>query len=118
MAEWTVFRGTPDAEQARRDHELTLASSRQTRQIDSEWLKSLCLDAGAADVGLVEFGREALGGENDNAHRLFPRVRTLVSIVTMSNPDAIRSVSRATANLDGSQTTSSSTKSRTGSCAL
>ena len=62
-------------------------------------LKSLCRDAGAADVGLVEYGREALAGENANAHRLFPRVRTLVSIVTMSNPDAIRSVSRATANL-------------------
>jgi ferredoxin len=99
MAEWTVFRGTPDAEQARRDHELTLASSRLTRRIDSQWLKSLCRDAGAADVGLVEFGREALGGENANAHRLFPRVRTLISIVSMSNPDAIRSVSRATANL-------------------
>jgi ferredoxin len=99
VAEWTVFRGTPDAEQARRDHELTLASSRQTRQIGSQWLKSLCRDAGASDVGLVEFGRVALGGENDNAHRLFPRVRTLVAIVTMSNPDAIRSVSRATANL-------------------
>jgi ferredoxin len=99
MAEWTVFRGTPDAEQARRDHELTLASPRQIRQIDSQWLKSLCREAGAADVGLVELGREALGGENANAQRLFPRVRTLVSIVTMSNPDAIRSVSRATANL-------------------
>ena len=63
------------------------------------WLRQLCRDAGAADVGLVEIDRPALGEEAANARRLFPRVRTLVSLVTMSNPDAIRSVSRATANV-------------------
>ena len=99
MAEWTVFRGTAEAEQVRRDHELALAAPHETRQVDSHWLKSLCRDAGAADVGLVEYRpRRPRRGERQRSAPV-PRVRTLVSIVTMTNPDAIRSVSRATANV-------------------
>jgi ferredoxin len=36
--------------------------------------------------------------ENDNARRLFPSVKALISLVGISNRDAIRSTSRATAN--------------------
>ncbi|MEQ1702403.1 MAG: 4Fe-4S binding protein [Ilumatobacteraceae bacterium] len=99
MSDWRVFRGTDEAEAGRRAHELALASPRQHTSVTAAWLKDVCRAAGAADVGLVEVDRQALGGETANATRLFPRTRTLVSIVTMSNPDAIRSQSRATANL-------------------
>ena len=99
MDAWGVFRRTDEAEQARRADEHGRATVREHRSVSADWLKQLCLDAGAADVGLVEIGRVGLGGESDNARRLFPRVRTLVAIVTSSNPDAIRSLSKATANL-------------------
>jgi ferredoxin len=98
MSTFEVFRGSASAEQARRAHEEALAAHRRTATVDAEWLRQLCRDAGAADVGLVEIDRPGLGEEADNARRIFPRVRTLVALVTMSNPDAIRSVSRATAN--------------------
>ena len=56
------------------------------------------LPGGGARVGFVEIGREGLGGENDNARRMFPDVKALISLVGISNRDAIRSTSRATAN--------------------
>lgn len=96
---WTIFRGTPEAEQARRDHEAALASAPTRRTVTHEWLRDVCLEAGAGDAGTVEIDREELGDERDHARRIFPHTRTLLSIVTSSNPDAIRSVSRATANL-------------------
>jgi len=99
VPQWSVFRGSPEAEASRRALEASLARLPQRRTVKREWLRQLCLDAGADDVGLVEIDRPALGGERDNAIRLFPATRTLLSLVTTSNPAAIRSVSRATANL-------------------
>jgi ferredoxin len=69
------------------------------QHLDRDWLRQICLDAGAADVGFVEVDRPALGGETANAQRIFSGVRTLISIVTVSNPEAIRSLSRSTANM-------------------
>jgi ferredoxin len=96
---WDIFRGTEEAEQRRRDHEASLAAPRTIQTLDRAWLRGLCLAAGAADVGFVEVERPALGGETANAKRIFRDVRTLISIVTVSNPEAIRSLSRATANM-------------------
>jgi ferredoxin len=101
VSDWQIFRGEPEAEARRRAFEATLATvpDDPPKAVDAQWLRQLCLDAGAGDVGFVEIDRAALGGERANALRLFPATRTLVSLVTMSNPDAIRSESRATANL-------------------
>jgi epoxyqueuosine reductase len=93
-----VFRGTPEAEAARRAHEATVAPPAPPPLLEADWLRQLCLDAGAADVGFVEVGRPALGAETDNARRVFPAVSTLISLVGVSNREAIRSTSRATAN--------------------
>jgi ferredoxin len=98
MSTFEIYRGTPAAEATRRAHEESLAAQRRTVTLDGACLRQLCLDAGAADVGLVEIDRPGLGDEATNARRIFPRVRTLVALVTMSNPEAIRSVSRPTAN--------------------
>jgi len=98
MAEFSVFRGSATVEAARRRHEVGLAAERPRRTLESAWLKQVCLDAGAADVGLVELDRPALGDERARAERLFPRTQTLISIVTVSNAEAIRSESRAVAN--------------------
>lgn len=99
MREWGIFRGEPDVEERRRDHEFRLAEPRRPPTLATDDLRRLCLDAGAHDVGFVEIDRPALGAEADHARRIFARTQTLISLVTTSNPDAIRSVSRATANL-------------------
>ncbi len=53
VPEWSVFRGSPEAEALRRASEASLARLPQLRTVVREWLRQLCLDAGADDVGLV-----------------------------------------------------------------
>jgi ferredoxin len=93
-----IFRGDAEAEAARRAYEAKLPLPPRRERVEASWLRELCLQAGADDVGFVDIGRAALGAENDNARRLFPAVRALISLVGISNRDAIRSTSRATAN--------------------
>jgi ferredoxin len=99
-----VFRGTEAAEADRRAHEASLAQPWRTQALDATWLREIIRSAGADDAGFVEIDRPDLGDESANARRIFPRTQTLISIVSVSNPEAIRSVSRATANLAWHQT--------------
>jgi ferredoxin len=94
----SIFRGTPEAEEARRAHEAALTDTPRPQELSQEWLHRLCLESGADDAGFVELGRPELGEENEHARRLFPATATLISLVAVTNRDAIRSVSRATAN--------------------
>ena len=93
-----IFRGTGEAEAARRAYEASLPIPPRRERVEAGWLRELCLRAGADDVGFVDIGRAALGAESDNARRLFPAVRALICLAGISNRDAIRSTSRATAN--------------------
>lgn len=93
-----IFRGTDEAEAARRAYEASLPLPERRSLIEADWLRELCLESGADDVGFVDIGRAALGAENNNARRLFPDVKSLICLVGVSNRDAIRSPSRATAN--------------------
>src|SRR5947199_1889447 len=66
--------------------------------LDAEWLRQLCLDAGADDVGFVEADRPALAGEHPHIQRAFPRTRSLISFVLRMNRDNVRSPARSVAN--------------------
>src|SRR5262249_31830843 len=67
--------------------------------LDADWLRQLCREAGADDVGLVEIGRPALDDQRDDLLRFFPPVKTLVSFVCRMNCEPIRSPARSVANL-------------------
>jgi ferredoxin len=69
-------------------------------KLDANWLRQLCRDAGADDVGLVEIGRPALDDQRDDILRFFPGTRTLVSFVCRMNREPIRSTARSVANLE------------------
>ena len=43
--------------------------------LDAAWLKQLCRDCGADDVGLVEIGRPALDDQRDEVLRVLSRQR-------------------------------------------
>ncbi len=62
-------------------------------------LRALCLELGAGDAGFVEVERPGLADELPHARRLFPDARTYVALVRTTNPDAVRSESRAVANI-------------------
>jgi len=66
--------------------------------LDAAWLRQLCLDAGADDVGFVEVDRAELAGERPHIQRAFSQTRSLISIVLRMNRDNVRSPARSVAN--------------------
>ncbi len=68
--------------------------------LDAAWLRQLCLDCGADDVGLVEISRPALDDQREDILRSFPPAKTLLSFVCRMNREPIRSPARSVANLE------------------
>lgn len=68
--------------------------------LDAAWLRQLCLDAGADDVGFVDVDHPDLAAERKYIDEVLPGIRTLIGFVLRSNRDNVRSPARATANLE------------------
>lgn len=68
--------------------------------LDRDWLRRICLEAGADDVGFVEIERPELADQRADILRSFPRTRALVSFVRRMNREPIRSPARSIANLE------------------
>lgn len=68
--------------------------------LDSEWLRNLCLEAGADDVGFVEIGRSELAKDHGDILSLLPGTRSLISFVCRMNREPIRSPARSIANVE------------------
>ncbi len=66
--------------------------------LDVDWLRQLCLDAGADDVGFVAIDRPEVNDQRAEILAAFPATRTLVSFVCRLNPEPIRSPARSVAN--------------------
>src|SRR5580765_5779544 len=79
-------------------HHQKSALSRTSEPLDADWLRQLCLGAGADDVGFVEVNRPALARERPHIHRAFPHARSLISFVLRMNRDNVRSPARSVAN--------------------
>ena len=69
-------------------------------KLDANWLRRICLEAGADDVGLVEIGRPALDNDRKDILGYFPQTKTLLSFVCRMNREPIRSPARSVANLE------------------
>ena len=69
-------------------------------KLDAAWLRQLCREAGADDVGLVEISRPALDNQRDDILRAFPATKSLLSFVCRMNREPIRSPARSVANLE------------------
>jgi epoxyqueuosine reductase QueG len=69
-------------------------------KLDADWLRRLCLEAGADDVGFVEINRSEIADQRDDILAAFPRTKTLVSFVCRMNRENIRSPARSVANLE------------------
>src|SRR4051812_35707645 len=81
-------------------HQLRPALPKTSEPLDAAWLRQLCLDAGADDVGFVEIGRPALAEEYPHIQRAFPHTRSLISLVLRMNRDNVRSPARSVANTE------------------
>ncbi|HET9962546.1 MAG TPA: SCP2 sterol-binding domain-containing protein [Nitrospiraceae bacterium] len=68
--------------------------------LDADWVRRLCLEAGADDVGLVEIDRPELAEDRSGILATFPHAKSLVSFVCRMNREPIRSPARSVANLE------------------
>jgi ferredoxin len=73
--------------------------------LDGAWLRQICLNAGADDVGFVEVGRPELTDQKSDIAAIFPQTKTLVSFVSRMNRENIRTPARSIANLEFHHTT-------------
>src|SRR5262249_19728388 len=71
-----------------------------SQPLDADWLRQLCRDCGAEDVGLVEIGRPELDDQRADILKAFSCTKTLVSFVCRMNREPIRSPARSVANLE------------------
>ena len=69
-------------------------------KLEADWLRQLCLEAGADDVGFVELDRPELADQRADILAAFPHAKTLVSLVCRMNPESIRTPARSLANLE------------------
>src|SRR3954467_11187535 len=81
-------------------HRQRPAPKTTSEPLDANWLRQLCLDAGADDVGFLEIDCPALAGERSHIQRAFPHTRGLISFVLRMNRDNVRSPARSVANLE------------------
>ena len=82
------------------DRTSVLAERGAPSTLDAGWLRTLCLEAGADDVGFVEIDRPEIADQRDDILAAFPRTKTLVSFVCRMNREPIRSAARSVANLE------------------
>jgi NAD-dependent dihydropyrimidine dehydrogenase PreA subunit len=73
--------------------------------LDREWLRQVCLEAGADDAGLVEIDRPEIADQKTDIFRLLPKAKTLMSFVVRMNRENIRTPFRSIANLEFHHTT-------------
>jgi Fe-S-cluster-containing hydrogenase component 2 len=76
------------------------AAPDRSAPLDADWLRSLCLEAGADDVGFVEVDRPELAKERREILAVFPPTKSLISFVCRMNREPIRSPARSVANLE------------------
>lgn len=66
--------------------------------IDADWLRQICLDAGADDAAFVSVANPALASEVEHADAALPGARSYISLVVRMNRDNVRSTARSVAN--------------------
>lgn len=68
--------------------------------LDEAWLRELCLECGADDVGFVSLERPELDDQRADIIRAFPHARSLAVFVCRMNREPVRSVARSLANVE------------------
>ncbi|CAN5488313.1 hypothetical protein BH10PLA2_BH10PLA2_10530 [soil metagenome] len=68
--------------------------------LDAAWLRQLCLEAGADDVGFVGIERAEVAEQRAEILSALPGTRLLISFVCRMNREPIRSPARSVSNLE------------------
>lgn len=73
---------------------------RSADPLDEAWLRQLCLDAGADDVGFVRIDNPEIADQRADLDAALPGVKMLISYVSRMNRENIRTPARSVANLE------------------
>ena len=93
---------TKDTRQPRvpKTHVMPLPIIQEKTALDEKWLRQLCLDAGADDVGFVHVGRPEVDVDRNDVLTAAPWTKTLISFVIRMNKENIRTPMRSLANVE------------------
>jgi Fe-S-cluster-containing hydrogenase component 2 len=72
--------------------------------LEASWLRELCLECGADDVGFISLERPELNDQRAEILRVFPPTKSLIAFVCRMNREPVRSVARSKANNEFGQT--------------
>lgn len=68
--------------------------------LDADWLRQLCLEAGADDAGVVEIARPGLDPQCEDILRNYPWTKSLLGLVVRMAREPVRGAPRSVANLE------------------
>src|SRR5216684_3330769 len=88
-----------------REREAAGIEPARPQMLDSGWLRQVCLEAGADDVGFVESSRAEIADQRSDILAVFPKTKALISFVLRINRENIRTPARSIANLEFHHTT-------------
>ena len=84
----------------RRFHATAATRPERATVVEATWLRQLCRDAGADDVGFVAIQQPEVAEQRADILRFFPPTKTLISFVCRMNRTPIRSPARSVANVE------------------
>lgn len=93
-----------DEHPAIRRHREKAAAQPDKEPLDAAWLRQLCLDCGADDVGFVGIDRPEIADQRLDIASVFPATKALISIVCRMNREPIRSAMRSVTNSEFHET--------------
>lgn len=71
--------------------------------LESDYLRELCLESGADDVGFVEIGRPALAEQAPDIKMALPRTKSVVGLAFRLHRENVRTPAHSVANLEFQQ---------------
>lgn len=66
--------------------------------LDADWLRDICLAAGADDVAFAAVDNPDLASEMPHVEQALPGTRSYISLVVKMNRENVRSTARSVAN--------------------
>lgn len=83
-----------------REREQNQTESATTQILNRDWLKELCLEMGADDVGFVGIDQSAIAQQRSELLTAFSHTKSLISFVYRMNRENVRNPARSVANLE------------------
>ena len=71
-----------------------------TNKLSAELMREICLEEGADDSGCVEIERKALESDREGILRIYPKTRSIISIIRVMNRENVQSPPRYIANTE------------------